>query len=144
MGQKDHHPQGTERADSMCSCLLCDRGEGMVRLLKRETGNTFLCNLPLSLGMDGPTDTTSPSCSRLLTDIRDPGARTNPDSRDTSTITMLEVDLFPVYLGEKIKKRVSPSFPFPPPPYPVCKTLSQAVQPGLGPRQSLLPLTGDR
>lgn len=39
--------------------------------------------------------------SRLLTDIPDPGARMNPDSRDTSTITMLEMDLFPVYLGSK-------------------------------------------
>lgn len=81
--------------------------------IAQETGNTFLCNLPLSLGMDGPTDSTPPSDSRLLTDIPDPGARTNPDSSDTSTITMLEVDLFPVYLGEKIKKSLS-QLPLPP------------------------------
>lgn len=79
--------------------------------------------------------------STHLTDIPDPGARANPVGRDTSRITMLEVDFFPLYLGEKmkkrvseenIKKRISPSFPFPSPAVPVCSALSQAAQPGLG------------
>lgn len=42
--------------------------------------------------------------STLLTD---PGAKANPVSKVTSRITMLEVDFFPLYLGEKIKRRIS-------------------------------------
>lgn len=103
----------------------------MVRLLKRETGNTFLCAPfpPPGAWMVPLTPHPHPD-STFLTDIPDPGARANPVNRDTSRITMLEVDFFPLYLGEKIKKRVSPSFPFHPPPSPVCSALSQAAQPG--------------
>lgn len=34
--------------------------------------------------------------SKALTNILDLGARTNPDSRETSTITMLDVTLLPM------------------------------------------------
>lgn len=75
----------------------------MVKLLKIETSNTFLCNLPSPwVWMVQLTQHHHPD-SRLLTDISDLAARTNPVSRDTSTITMLEMALFPVYLREKIK-----------------------------------------
>lgn len=122
-------------------------------LLKEETDNTFLHNVPLSLGKMVPLTPHPHPDSTLLTDTPDAGARANPVSKDTSRITMLEVDFFPLYLGEKIKsdplgkstkKRVSASFPFPLPPAPVCSALIQAAQPGLGLRQSLLPLTGCR
>jgi len=133
------------QTDSMCSWLLRGRGEGLIELLKRERQAALsYATSPSPWAWMVPLTLHHHPDSKLLTDIPDPGARTNPDSRDTSTITMLEVDLFPVYLRDKIKKRVSPSFPFPPPPYSACRMLSQAAQPGPGPRQSPLLLTEGR
>lgn len=93
--------------------------------------------LPLGVWMVQLTQHHHPD-SRLLTDIPDLAARTNPESRDTSTITILEMALFPVYLREKIKWRVSPSSssPFPPSYYPACRTLNQAAQLELWPGSS--------
>lgn len=80
----------------------------MVRLLERQATPSYATSPSPWAWMVPLTPHHHPN-SRLLTGIPDPGARTNPDSRDISTITMLEVDLFPVYLGEKAKKTVSPS-----------------------------------
>lgn len=81
--------------------------------IARERSNKFLCNLPSPWAWMVQLTPHHHPDSRLLTGIPDPGARTNPDSRDTSTITMLEMALFPMYLREKIKQS-SPSSSFPP------------------------------
>lgn len=88
--------------------------------IARERSNKFLCNLPSPWAWMVQLTPHHHPDSRLLTGIPDPGARTNPDSRDTSTITMLEMALFPMYLREKIKQS-SPSSSFPPSPCPVCR-----------------------
>lgn len=73
----------------------------MVKLFKIETSNTFLYNLPSPWAWMVQLTQHHHPYSRPLTDIPDLAARTNPDSRDTSTITMLEMALFPVYLRDR-------------------------------------------